>query len=79
MIVDGLKRVLAALPQADWEKVLWDILAGLWFVPSKVGYLSYVAVFKQAPVLLLSKVMELHAAISNKLPLEDVLEELLRT
>ena len=52
VIVDGLKKMLAAIPAADWEEVLGDVLAGLRFLPNKVGCPPFVAAFKQAPVML---------------------------
>lgn len=49
LIVSGLRRVLVEVPEADWEAVLADVLAGLRFLPTRLGWQPFVLVFKQHP------------------------------
>lgn len=49
VLVQGVLRLLAAIPGATWEDVLPDVLAGVRFLPHRLGYAPYLATFKQFP------------------------------
>ncbi len=51
-IVRGLRRLLLALPEVTWDEILPDVLAGMRFLPHRVGFVPYHVVFKQAPHVL---------------------------
>ena len=38
VIVEGLRRLLQALPEHNIEELLPDVLAGLCFLPHKLGH-----------------------------------------
>ena len=42
----------AAVPDAPLEDLLPDVLAGLRFLPRRIGYQPYLVVFKQYPYCL---------------------------
>ena len=49
IILAGLRRMAAAIPGAPVREILPDVLAGLRFLPRRVGYQPYLVVFKQHP------------------------------
>ena len=53
LVVTGLRRMLAACPEAHWTEVLGEVVAGLRFLPNRAGFQPYVAVFKQYPTCLM--------------------------
>ena len=49
IILSGLRRMSAAVPGAPVQDLLPEVLAGLRFLPRRVGYQPYLLVFKQFP------------------------------
>ena len=49
IILAGLRHMAAAIPGAPVCDILPDVLAGLHFLPRRVGYQPYLVVFKQHP------------------------------
>lgn len=45
----GLRRLKGALPDEEWYTFLPEVLAGLRFLPTKLGLSPYLMVFKQEP------------------------------
>ena len=46
IILSGLRRLAAAMPGVAVADVLPDVLAGLRFLPRRVGYQPFLVVFK---------------------------------
>ena len=52
IIVSGLRRMKAAVPDASWDEVLPEVLAGLRQLPRRLGFQPHLMVFKQYPNVL---------------------------
>ncbi len=46
---EGLRKMLTMFPEALWEQVLPEVLAGLRALPSRSGISPFLACFKQPP------------------------------
>ena len=46
MILQGIQRLLQEVPDKTLEEVIPDVLAGLHFLPHKLGHQPFVATFK---------------------------------
>lgn len=49
LIKSGLRRLKSALPTEEWYSFLPDVVAGLRFLPSKLGVSPFTMVYKQEP------------------------------
>ena len=50
VIKAGFRKLKTVCPEGEWYQFLPDILAGLRFLPSKVGLSPYLMVHKQEPL-----------------------------
>ena len=68
LIISGLQRMVAVVPDALLEDPLPDILDGLRFLPHCIGYQPYFIVLKQYPYCLGTGLDVQRAAVEGDLP-----------
>ena len=45
----GIHHLCSVLPRAKWYNCIYNVIAGLCFLPARSGYASYLLTFKQCP------------------------------